>query len=262
MRKVGATHGLRVFTLIELLVVIAIIAILAAMLLPALAQAKNKSKQIVCMGNTKQVTLAMLMYVDDQDEQFPINSTGPGENVSWDDRLAGYDGRVLTEAELLDNNMPDGDSRHDVYQCPSDTIAHRNGNAPRSYSQNRLKTGQNKRRGIASMPGDGQTINGIDYGVSLSLPKVREPSRNLMLVEWPKGNSLIGQSSGGCTNSADEVAAWLNDANFWIHGFPRLNWTFIDGHAEFLSFPETLTEISNPWSVTDVRGTMWDCIGN
>jgi prepilin-type N-terminal cleavage/methylation domain-containing protein/prepilin-type processing-associated H-X9-DG protein len=96
MNQSGFLKSNRAFTLIELLVVIAIIAILAAILFPVFAQAREKARQASCASNEKQLGIAMIQYSQDSDEQLPCGDngyTGVGQNTfigGWASQLYPY----------------------------------------------------------------------------------------------------------------------------------------------------------------------------
>jgi prepilin-type N-terminal cleavage/methylation domain-containing protein/prepilin-type processing-associated H-X9-DG protein len=93
------------FTLIELLVVIAIIAILAAILFPVFAQAREKARQASCLSNSKQVALAVTMYVQDYDETFPFGIP------NWDWPVQTWQSNVQPYIKNLQ-----------IWLCPSDSV--------------------------------------------------------------------------------------------------------------------------------------------
>jgi prepilin-type N-terminal cleavage/methylation domain-containing protein/prepilin-type processing-associated H-X9-DG protein len=122
--KVGAGA----FTLIELLVVIAIIAVLAALLLPALSRARERAQGIICLNNTRQLTLAWQLYGDDHNCQLPYNLGMAGSsfrtNINWVNNVMTWDATdsdntnlaTITGASL----GPYAKGVTSIYRCPSD----------------------------------------------------------------------------------------------------------------------------------------------
>ncbi|HLJ55751.1 MAG TPA: DUF1559 domain-containing protein [Chthonomonadaceae bacterium] len=116
------------FTLIELLVVIAIIAILAAILFPVFAQAREKARGTTCVSNEKQITLGILQYVQDYDEMYPIGqqfhnglmTSGWDGNINSDDQCVGIENEIDPYVKA---GVPWGPARaSSVWQCPSDPV--------------------------------------------------------------------------------------------------------------------------------------------
>ncbi|HEX2948357.1 MAG TPA: DUF1559 domain-containing protein [Armatimonadota bacterium] len=108
--QISTRKNLRGFTLIELLVVIAIIAILAAILFPVFAKAREKARQTQCLNNLKQIGTAVMMYAQDNEEKIPVAYTDTNSNGKYDEG---------TDAVTWKNALSGTISSQKVYVCPS-----------------------------------------------------------------------------------------------------------------------------------------------
>jgi prepilin-type N-terminal cleavage/methylation domain-containing protein/prepilin-type processing-associated H-X9-DG protein len=116
-------HAQRAFTLIELLVVIAVIAILAALLLPALASAKQKAWSISCVSNERQIGLGLRMFADDNDELYP--KSGGSLTWNWTDPASPTNGWMQQLCSYVQNT--------NVYHCPGNSQLPPNNRSPFNY---------------------------------------------------------------------------------------------------------------------------------
>src|SRR6185437_4758687 len=212
----------RGFTLIELLVVIAIIAILAAILLPVFAQAREKARQTSCLNNEKQILTAGLAYVQDFDECYPYVYAG-GPNAVWHQSLDPY---IKSKA---------------VWLCPDDSY-NRGGNPHVPAVTYSVSFDYNDSDWYG-------TKDGGAGAAGIKLSEISSPASTIYLAERPNWYHQWGKEW-----AAD---VFCNDAefvrpNFGGIGIPgsqlhsgRSNYGFCDGHAKAMLYEDTVKQIGN-----------------
>ena len=244
------------FTLIELLVVIAIIAILAAILFPVFAKARDRARQTSCLNNMKQLGTAMNMYYDDWDGVFQPQRYGEalGNKLGWTDRVRQYNKTV------------------GLFTCPSSsanysyTIAGgaeswgEGSTAPNAWGEGSLSDVKSPTQmsQFAECPGSG-TVK-FDPSKSQQAANTGDADRDTDIQ--PDGDVYGGAAKRGTKNADELIDA---DKSWWMY-FPNrhsgggMNLCFIDGHAKFFtdwSWGQMTLRRSGPFPKGDPRNAQF-----
>lgn len=233
------------FTLIELLVVIAIIAILAAMLLPTLAAAKEKGKQIACLNNLKQFGMAQKIYSGDYNDQFPHRGVDAQNPNRWPGQMYdsyGHNIRML----LCPDDITSTTLQTDTNNYPADA-------APRSYLMNGFNDYYSESMGIA--PADWSQLEPaiVASGSTLKEELIVHPSDMIILGEknTKAGDYYMDIFENGGNDFTGIVEQTHHNSKGPDSGTGGSNYSMADGSARYLKVPEAFNPL-NMWCNSDL----------
>jgi prepilin-type N-terminal cleavage/methylation domain-containing protein/prepilin-type processing-associated H-X9-DG protein len=210
MKPSAKTRG---FTLIELLVVIAIIAILAAILFPVFAQARESARTSSCLSNSKQISLGILQYVQDYDEKFPqpLNDV-PASDPQYDKTDTGW-GVWLVRHRGWEHKIQPYVKNTQVFLCPSSPGGpdHDIVNASNKTDWRIGATHYAMNKNLTGDPFYGQPGNGSGFGPQ-KLASLNWSAMTIMLSEAPNGSQV-----GSITHAYDGWG-WTNGHLNQING--------------------------------------------
>jgi prepilin-type N-terminal cleavage/methylation domain-containing protein/prepilin-type processing-associated H-X9-DG protein len=246
------------FTLIELLVVIAIIAILAAILLPVLASAKEKSNRSYCLNNLKQWGLAQTMYVDDSNQIYPLTKIPDGtpgatggyseDNPTWNDMANIYNAFYLGQAHGDDacvwayfNALPNYVGSHPLYyyaaQINNGILLFNNTKSIFKCPTAVLDPSLNISKYVAFEYGmNSKGLDGLPTNAVLTTAMIKHPSAFVMFSEVRTLYSETPYAAPGTSFQTNICSPQCYTTRFSSRHGGGANITFSDGHAAYYKY--------------------------